>query len=107
MRLVAAYAIVFYGLIAVAEVPGAVRAGRMAAAAGLVQALAGITMVLAAFGVLLGLRWALVPAVATIAGLSLLSAYHAYLLRPRSALWGQGARSLLALALVAMLVFGG
>lgn len=106
MRTAAAYALIFYGVIAMVAIPRNVNEGRMAPAAGLVQAIDTIAMIFAALGVLLGLAWALAAAVATVSCLSLFTAYHAWLLEGRSGLWKQRGRSVLAAALVAMLVFG-
>jgi hypothetical protein len=106
MRVLAAYALIFYGVVMVASIPGMVRRGQMAAGAALSQALTGITMVLAAFGLLLAFVWAVAVAIVAILIASLLAAYHGALmdrgLYPRRHL----ARTILALVLVLLLVFG-
>jgi hypothetical protein len=106
MRVLAAYALIFYGIAIVAAIPGAVRRGHMAAGASLPQALDGITMVLAAFGLLMGFLWAVAVAIAAIVVASLLAAYHSALMDGGLVLRNHWARTAVALVLVSLLVLG-
>lgn len=106
MRIVAAYLLIFYGVLTVVTVTGSVRRGHMAPGAGLTQALVGITMIFAALGVLLGLGLALAVAIASVAGASILAAYHAILLDGRRALRAQAPRTTFAVLIIAALLLG-
>ena len=106
MRIVAAYLLVFYGVLTVVTVTGGVRRGRMAPGAGLTQALVGITMIFAALGVLLGLGLALVVAIASVVGASILAAYHAILLDGRRRSGPRVRGTTLAVLIIVALIVG-
>lgn len=106
MRDLASYALVMYGVLTVAGVGGAVRAGRLAPAGGVVLAVTGITMIFAALGVLMGLGAGVAVAILSVAAVSLLAAYNAAVLNGSSGLRGEVGRSLLAAGLIALFVFG-
>jgi hypothetical protein len=106
VRVAAAYGLIFYGVLTVLTVKTGVARGRMSSGAGLAQALTGITMIFAALGVLMGLWLGLLVALVSIVAASLLTAYHAVLLDGAAGLRAQAPRTVLALLLIAALVFG-
>ena len=81
MRVLASYALVMYGVVTVASVGGAVRGGRLAPGGGVVLALTGMAMIFSTLGVLIGLAAGVAVAILSVAGLSLLAAYNACVLR--------------------------
>ena len=106
MRVLAAYALVMYGVVTVDSVGGAVRGGRLAPGGGVVLAVTGVTMIFSALGVLMGLAAGVAVAIISIAGLSLLAAHNAWVLRGSAGLRGEAARSVLAVALIAGFILG-
>lgn len=106
MRDLAAYALVMYGVLTVASVGSSVRHGRLAPAGGLVLALTGITMIFAALGVLMGLKAGIAVSILSVAAVSVLAAYNAYVLRGGAGLRGELRRGILAVALIAGFIVG-
>lgn len=106
MRVLAAYALIFYGIVMVAEIPGDIRRGKMASGAALPHALDGITMVFAALGLLMGFVWAIAVAIAAVIVASALSFYHTALIERGLSPRRHWMRTLIALVLIGLVVFG-